>query len=259
MPDMQHETPTRRPYQSDTWQRTRVAECGTFHDLDGRPLYARRFETVQKFHPPGLAPAQDPSGAFHITVDGVPAYAHRYRQTWGYYGGLAAVEDDKGWLHVQGDGSPRYGHRFGWCGNFQETRCAVRSLDGAYFHIDEHGCRAYPESYGYVGDFRDGAAVVRSSASGLCTHIDRAGALLHGGHFIGLDVFHKGSARARDELGWFHVNRCGEALYPERFASVEPFYNGQARCETFDGAWVIVAPDGTTVHAVVTAARSAQN
>ena len=39
------------------WHNTRVAPCRTHHvDAHGRPLYARRFLDVLKFHPPGLAP-----------------------------------------------------------------------------------------------------------------------------------------------------------------------------------------------------------
>ena len=67
------------------WRRSAIASDGTHHHVSGVPLYAARFEIVQRFHEPGLAPAVDTSGAFHITEAGVPAYPARFLQTWGFY------------------------------------------------------------------------------------------------------------------------------------------------------------------------------
>ena len=49
-----------------------------------------------------------------------------------------------------------YGERYAWCGNFQESRCAVRLPGGGYIHIEDDGTPAYGERYRYSGDFKDG-------------------------------------------------------------------------------------------------------
>ena len=230
-----------------SWKRAIVAPMGTHHLLDGKPLYAARYHRVGKFHEPGLAPASDTSGSFHLGPDGRPAYPSRFRQAWGFYSALAAVEDAEGWFHVRADGSPLYTERYSWCGNFQEERCTVRRQDGRYLHIDTNGRAACADLYMYAGDFRDGAAVVRSSEDALCRHIDQQGKPLHGRSFLDLDVFHKGLARARDRRGWFHIRQDGQPAYARRFAAVEPFYNDAALAETLDGSRVVVGVDGATL------------
>ncbi len=228
-----------------TWQRSIVAADGTHHICDGHPLYSVRFSQVQKFHAPGLAPARDSSGAFHITPQGTSAYSARFRQTWGFYEKRAAVEDRSGWLHILPDGRPLTMDRHAWCGNFQEGRCTVRDQDGRYHHIRIDGSPAYLTTYSYAGDFRDGAAVVRCAQRGLCTHIDPDGDFIHDRWLIDLDVFHKGLARARDQRGWFHLTLKGTEAYRSRFAAIEPFYNGTALAETFDERRVLVSLDGS--------------
>lgn len=109
------------------WRRTRVSNDETHHLHDGAPLYAARFREVLKFHEPGLAPVRDDSGAYHIDIEGRPAYAARFARTFGFYEGLAAVEGTEGWHHVRPDGSPAYTECFAWCGNYQEGRCAAAS------------------------------------------------------------------------------------------------------------------------------------
>jgi hypothetical protein len=245
VPDVQH-AKADRP-RLEPWRRAVVAGDGSHHLLDGLPLYAPRFEAVQKFHAPGLAPARDGGGAYHIDSRGRPAYAARFRQTWGFYEDLAAAEDGDGWTHVRPDGSPLCAARLAWVGNFQEARCTVRDGEGWYFHIDREGRPAYAERHRYAGDFRDGAAVVRYEADGLCGHVDGAGRPTHAGRFIDLDVYHKGYARARDARGWLHVDRSGRAAYRARFAAVEPFYNGQALGETPDGRRVLIDVAGAVV------------
>ena len=230
-----------------TWAQTTVAADGTHHVLAGQPLYAARFQHVQKFHAPGLAPVVDPTGAFHVDVAGRPAYSARFRQAWGFYDGRAAVEGEAGWLHIFPDGVPLSDHRYAWCGNFQGGLCTVRGKDGHYWHITRAGQPAYAERYLYAGDFRDGAAVVRCPERG-CSHVNPEGRLLHSRWFLNLDVFHKGYARARDALGWFHVGPDGLPSYARRFAAVEPFYNGTALCESMEGERMLVEPSGRTVH-----------
>ena len=220
---------------------------GTHHvDADGKPAYAKRFQQVGKFHPPGLAPVLDDSGWFHINREGEPAYPTRYKHVWGFYCGRAAAKDVRGWMHINESGARTYGERFIWAGNFQENRCTVQAESG-FFHIDTEGRPIYAEAHAYAGDFRDGIAVVTSLHDGLCRHITSDGSLLHEQAFVDLDVFHKGFARARDSRGWHHVDRLGQACYFERYASIEPFYNGLARADTFDGRRVRIDATGAEV------------
>ena len=216
-----------------TWTDTGVSPEGTHHVRNGAPFYAERFDEVLAFHAPGLAPVRRGGEAWHIRIDGTAAYRRRFHRTFGFYEGLAAVAAPDGWRHVRPDGSDLSAARFGWCGNFQGGRCAVRELDGGYLHVTPEGKPAYDARWRYAGDFRDGAAVVQSG-DGRSTHIDPRGKPVHGVRFLDLDVFHKGRARARDEDGWMHIDETGRSLYARRFAAVEPFYNGQARVERFD-------------------------
>lgn len=222
-----------------TWENTVVSPCSTFHLLKGKPFYHQRYSQVLKFHKPGLAPVKDNTQAFHINIQGAPAYPYRFIETFGFYDNLAAVRDDEGWFHVTPRGEAVYPERYGWCGNFQEGSCPVKDQDGNYFHINSEGRRRYSSNYCYVGDFKDGAAVV-CNKNGLHTHIDPEGHPIHDCYFKDLDVYHKGFARAQDEQGWFHVNNKGKAIYNERYANVEPFYNGFARVETTDGALLTI-------------------
>ncbi len=228
---------------SSRWSDYRISQDGSHHVHRDRPAYARRFLEVLKFHEPGLAPARDVSGGYHITPDGLPAYTDRHLRTFGFYEGRAAVQSHDGWFHILPDGAPLYPERYAWCGNFQDGRCPVRLLNNTYFHITAEGISAYAERYRYAGDFRDGIAVVQGE-EGKHSHIDSCGKLLHGQWFLDLDVFHKNHARARDERGWYHVDLRGEALYDARFRNVEPFYNGHARVERFDGSLSVIDETG---------------
>ena len=66
-------------------QEIKIASDQTHHLYQGRPFYSRKFAWVLKYHPPGLAPVGDESGAYHITLEGVSAYEYRYLRTFGYY------------------------------------------------------------------------------------------------------------------------------------------------------------------------------
>ena len=230
---------------TDDWKTSKVASEGSHHlnSADRRSLYPIRFDRVEKFHAPGLAPVADKTGAYHITPDGLPAYEPRYLRTFGFYEGRAAVHSEGGWFHIGADGGALYPERYDWCGNFQEGRCPVRLPDNRYLHIREDGVAAYAERYRYAGDFKDSLAVVQRD-DGRHSHVDQDGALLHGRWFLDLDVFHKSYARARDEAGWHHVDRLGMPLYNSRFRNVEPFYNGQARVEGFNGALSVISEAG---------------
>lgn len=238
------------------WKRTRVAPSGDHHLLEEVPLYDARFDSVLKFHAPGLAPVRRGGMAWHIDVSGRPAYVQRYRRTFGFYENLAAVEGEDGWHHIRPDGAPLYDERYTWTGNFQGGRCPVRTTDGAYLHLDSAGAQVSQRRWRYAGDYRDGIAVVQSDGGGS-THVDSDGDLVHGRWFEDLDIFHKDFARARDSDGWCHVDRAGRPIYPRRFASVEPFYNGQARVERFDGGLVVIDEDGRTLVELRSARRDA--
>ena len=238
-----------------TWTDTGVSPEGTHHVRNGAPFYAERFDEVLAFHAPGLAPVRRGGEAWHIRIDGTAAYRRRFRRTFGFYEGLAAVAAPDGWRHVRPDGSDLSAARFGWCGNFQGGRCAVRELDGGYLHVTPEGKPAYDARWRYAGDFRDGAAVVQSG-DGRSTHIDPRGEPVHGVRFLDLDVFHKGRARARDEDGWMHIDETGRSVYARRFAAVEPFYNGQARVERFDGGLEVIDEAGRRVVELRPALRS---
>ena len=232
-----------------TWKNTRISSDGTHHVYrdTSLPFYSTRFKWVLKFHEPGLAPAGDETGAFHINTNGEPIYKHRFLRTFGYYYHRAAVIMPEGWTHVDIHGNPVYSKRYAWVGNYQDELCVVRDFDGRYFHIDLDGNRIYAESFLYAGDYRDGIAVARVSPV-ACTHIDRMGNYVHGKYFLDLDVYHKGFARARDESGWFHIDMGGNPLYNERFNMIEPFYNGYALCETKSGKKVIITETGEIIH-----------
>lgn len=217
------------------WQDIIVADTETHHLFNDETIYQKKFIKVLKFHAPGLAAVLDESGAYHINTLGEPVYLQRFIQTFGYYHGLAAVESAEGWLHINAQGNPAYDERYAWCGNFQEGLCPVQDHNTkSYYHINANGQRIYSENYRYAGDFRDGIAVVCNN-QGLHTHINTKGRYIHEQWFLGLDVFHKGIARARDTRGWFHVNKYGQPLYAKRYKAVEPYYNNVAHAEDEDG------------------------
>ncbi|MEW9890341.1 MAG: methyltransferase [Candidatus Symbiodolus clandestinus] len=225
------------------WQQISLSPCETFHLLEERPLYPQRFTQVMKYHAPGLAPAKDAAGAFHIDLQGQAAYSSRFLETFGFYEGLAAVCSQAGWLHIHPSGEAGYPEHYAWCGNFQEGHCPVKNRQGYYYHINHQGARTYSESYAYVGDFKEGMAVV-CNQQGLQTHINYQGDFTHGHWFLGLGVYHKGVANAQDRRGHYHIDRQGHPLYAERYARVEPFYNGVAWVETLTGAYVTLDLQG---------------
>ncbi len=240
------------------WKHIIVSPCETFHLLNGKPLYSQQYSQVMKFHEPGLAPVKSESHAFHIDVQGLPAYSHRYIETFGFYERLAAVRNEEGCFHVNTEGVPIYLERYDWCGNFQEHCCPVRDkITGLYFHINCYGQEIYQKQYRYVGDFKDGSAVVCNEL-GLHTHIDYQGNTLHNCWFKDLDVYHKRYARAEDERGWFHINKQGIPIYKARYQQVEPFYNGVARVKTFEGDLITINTVGDTMAQLSSASASWQ-
>lgn len=228
------------------WTKLTVSPDSTHHLREGLPAYAPRFDCVQKFHSPGLAPVTAAGCAWHIRTNGEPAYEPRYLQSFGFYGELAAVQDGTGWFHIRPDGEAAYAERYDWCGNFQDGLCPVRTPDNRYVHILVDGRRSTDSSWRYAGDYRNGIAVVQRD-DGLSSHVDSRGNLVHRLWFQDLDVFHKGYARAKDLAGWFHIQSDGRAIYSRRFAMVEPFYNGQARVETHGGALEVIDEQGNTL------------
>lgn len=230
----------------EVWQQTKVSSDQTFHMINENPLYEKRFIKVLKYHEPGLAPVYDADGAYHINMDGNSAYTARFKQVFGYYQLRAAVEGTQGWFHILPSGKKIYKEFYAWCGNFQNSYCAVCDHDNSYFHIDLFGKPIYDEKYKYVGDFRDDIAVVQTQ-DGFYTHVDTSGKKIHGKHFLDLDVFHKGFARAQDNAGWFHIDKNGVPAYLQRYKMIEPFYNGYARVIDFNDAILIIDEQGELI------------
>ncbi len=193
-----------------------------------------------------MAPVREDTLAFHIDIQGLPAYSNRFAEAFGFYDGLAAVRDKEGWFHITFQGKAAYSARYLWCGNFQEELCSVKAKTGFYFHINRQGQTVYSQQYRYTGDFKENCAVVCNEL-GLHTHIDYQGNLTHGRWFLDLGVFHKGFARAKDEMGWFHINKSGQSLYKERYAAIEPFYNGVARVEKLNGTLMTIDNQGRKI------------
>jgi len=238
------------------WKNTTIAPDGSHHLYRGAPFYEDRFDSVMKYHEPGLAPVYACDESWHIDVGGRAAYKARYRKVFGFYDGLAVFDDRKGWAHLLPDGTAAYDMRYDWCGNFQNGLCAVRLDNGLYRHIHKNGKPAYENLWKYTGDFRDGIAVVQRE-DGLSSHIDSEGKLLHSRWLRDLDVFHKGYARAKDQEGWVHVDVEGNSVYSQRYQMIEPFYNGQARVERHDGGIEIIDVKGARLIELRPAIQSA--
>ena len=232
------------------WRQFEVAQDRTHHLFSGEPAYEKRFKEVLPFHPPGIAPVEDHSGAYHIDPEGVPLYEKRYKRTFGYYHNKAAVVENGEWFHIDEEGTPLSEKRYNWCGNFQQNICTVKEKNGTYHHIDNKGERLYTENYLYAGDFREGAAVVLEE-NGLHYHIDHKGEKIHPHGFNDLDVFHKNFARAKDQEGWFHIDRKGKPLYKKKYAQIEPFYNGVSRVETDLGEIRLIDESGITLQTII--------
>lgn len=236
------------------WQKTEVSIDGTHHLYENIPLYTKRFKHVLKFHAPGLAPVQDESGWYHITIKGQPAYQKRFHRAFGFYENRAAVETKEGSFHILPSGKSLYDSHYLWCGNYQEGRCVVKENHQHFFHIDLNGKPIYSEKYIYAGDFKDGYAVITTTKGS--THINKNGHLTHKKFFDDLDVFHKGFARAKDRQGWFHINQEGYSIYPQRYLELEPFYNGIARAKEKNGAIVLINENGTIVNSLLKAPKN---
>jgi len=223
----------------------RPASCGRFHiSSGGERTYDSTFKWVLPFHEPGLAPVGDESGAYHINLDGTPAYEMRFDRSFGFYCGLATVKDGDDWFHIKPNGEKAYESSWAWCGNFQQDRCTVRTNAGEYQHIRPDGIVLDGGPHFYAGDFKEGCAVVRG-LDGRCRHIDLEGHSVYQTSFLDLDVFHKGFARARDKGGWFHIDMDGEDVSQgRRYSELELFYNGQALARTQSGDYVVINEQG---------------
>lgn len=228
------------------WQRFEISEDQSCHLIDNQRAYLPRFNSVLKFHEPGLAAVKNESGAFHININGEPVYLERYVRVFGFYEDRAAVQSQEGCFHILPNGKELYTERYSWCGNFQEKFAVVKDFEGNYFHINREGKRTYSNLFRYVGDFHDGYAAIQN-ARGFYTHILPSGALLHGRWFQDLDVYHKGFARAKNEKGWFHIDTSGKSIYSETYKNIEPFYNGVARVETGLGSLHLIDEEGRKV------------
>jgi len=228
---------------------TYISLDGSHHLKDGMPLYEKRFETVQSFHEPGIAPVKDETGWYFIDLNGNHLFVKKYIEAFGFYDGLAAVHDETGYYHIGLEGNPAYTHRYDWVGNFQEGFCPVRDKEGSYYHISKNGLPIYNSKYEYVGDYRYGIAVV-FDRDGKGHHIDISGKRLSKNSYADLDVYHKGLARAKDRFGWGHIDLKSTMINENRYRMVEPFYNGQARIMDVMGVYRIINPEGEILHTI---------
>ena len=249
LPGLQYEAAS--GLMTDQWREYRISADAvpSCPSRTSRPI-SSRFDEVLKFREPGLAPVHDASGAYHITPDGLAAYASRYIRTFGFYEGRAAVHSEDGWFHVRGEWRVRStGSAMHGAATFRKSRCPVRLPGGDYFHISTvmvHW-RHMERAIGTPATIRDGHAVVQRE-DGKHTHVDtfRQSAprsVVPGPRRVSQAAF----ARACDSGGWHHVDMTGEPLYEERFKDVEPFYNGQARVEGFDGSLAVINELGQTL------------
>ena len=225
------------------WKEIEISEDGTFFEHKGIRLFNKQFTEALKYHPPGIAPAKDESGSYHINSTGQPVYPQRYTRTFGFYCDRAAVIQKDKWFHVNTVGERIYEQFYAWAGNYQQDLCTVRDFSGSYFHIDKSGQRVYKENFAYAGDFYEGYACVRGQ-DGLYLHIRKDGTPLNGKRYRDLGVFHKGFAAAKDSHGWFHINKHGVELYPQRYQAIEPFYNGFALVADFSFKKIILSESG---------------
>jgi len=220
----------------------------THNLIDEKPLYNKRFQRVMSFHYPlGYAPVEKDEQAYFIDIQGKHVFERKFQKAFGFYGGIATVADECGWFHIDVQGQDIYQKRYAWAGNYQEGACVVR--DDGYFHIDQKGNPLYSPKYLYVGDYKYGIAVVIND-SGLSTHIDKQGELIHWMYFEELDVYHKGFAIAKDTQGYFHIDKQGKETYHARYAKLEPFYNGQAVAVTHEGIRIIISEIGLVTQTI---------
>ena len=218
-------------------------ESETGYLLGRQPWPGKQFEGAMSFHDPeGLAAVHDETGAYHLNLDGRPAYTHRFHEASGFYEGIAAVQDERGWFHIHPNGKRLHDRCFHWSGNFQGRRCVVQDNYG-FFHITLSGSDAYSQRFRYTGDFRYGIAV--AFQSGGAFHIRPDGSPLHQRTYVHADPFHKGFAVVADEEGFFHVDLSGKPLGNVRFNSAEPFYNGFALCRDRDNELIRLRINGT--------------
>jgi hypothetical protein len=228
------------------WQDIKVSADNTHFLFEGKPIFDKQFIEVLKFHPPGFAPVQDETGAYHIDAFGIQLYADRYSRSFGFYCNRAAVIQNENWFHITEKGTKAYSNCYAWTGNYQENLCTVRDANNNYFHIDLNGEKIYSQHFLYAGDFKDGYACIKT-ASGFYKHIDTKGNYLNNKEFQDLGIFHKNFATAKDNKGWHHIDKSGNELYSERYLNIEPFYNGFALVTKIDNQKSIINEKGVLI------------
>ena len=229
---------------------TYISMDGSHHLKDGKPLYDKRYETVQSFHEPGIAPVRNENGWFFIDLNGNQLYEKKFIEAFGFYEGFAAVRDETGYYHIGLNGDQAYERRFQWVGNFQEEVCTVKDEKGSYFHISKKGEPIYESKYRYAGDFKYGIAVVYDQ-DGLAYHIDKLGKKISEKGYLELQPFHKGYAIARDDNGYFHIDRNFKPVYDQRFEWIEPFYNGRSFGRRKEGPLVQIEENGNVTEIIL--------
>lgn len=221
----------------------------TYHEINGKPLYEKRFSKVLSFHD-GIAPVytevDNKKVAYFIDYSGNNIFNRYFTHAFGFYEGFATVCDEHGFFHIKLDGTDLYSHRFAWCGNFVENKCTVCDFKGNYFHISINGNRLYEEDFIYVGDFKYGIAVAVLK-NGKSVHIFENGTRVHNMEYDALYPYHKGCAVAKDFKGFFHIDKEGKELYKERYAELEPFYNNKALATDFYGNRLVIDYDNLKI------------
>ena len=216
------------------------------------------------FHQPeDLAAVLDEKGsAYHINLNGQPAYKPRYLRTFGFYCGFAAVQDHNGtFYHIKPNGTKAYDQVFDWVGNFHKVldrqspmRCVVRHNKKNYFYIDSMG-HIKTGPFSYAGDYSsDGYACV-INLEGHSFIIDVGGNISYSPSssnsvpYFDSSPPHKRIASVKDRKGWFYVDPLGKTIgCPDtRYLSAEPHYNGQALVRLKSGEKAIINEEGEII------------
>ena len=109
----------------------------------------------------GRCPARLPNGRyFHLTEDGSPAYAERYRYAGDFKDGFAVAQRDDGkHSHIDPSGALSHGRWFLDLDVFHKSYARARDEQG-WHHVDSHGEPLYPARFRSVEPFYNGQARV---------------------------------------------------------------------------------------------------
>jgi len=117
---------------------------------------------------------RDGASFLHVTPDGTPAYAGRWRYAGDFREGLAVVLDEEGWHRFIDDGgrSPIPG-RFADLDVFHKGYARARDA-GGWFHLRRDGEPAYARRFAAIEPFYNGQARCETLEGALVV-IDESG------------------------------------------------------------------------------------